>query len=361
MSAEVPFSSEPEMERPHARRARHARARRARRVGGARSLASGSPRRAHRAARGESPARRAAGGVAGAARGDQVPPGLVARGIAVLEEGLREEAIDTIAFLVREGVQIKIISGDGLATVQAVALAARGARRRARNRRPGSARRSRRARRGGTAPHRLRARAPGPEAGAGAGAHALGQVRRDGRRRRERRARTEGGAAGHRNGQRQPDGEGRGRPRPADERVLDRAASDRGGRRILRNTHRVARLFVTKSVYSAFLVAMFAIVPIAYPYLPRHLTIVSTLTVGLPAFFLALASSEGPVREPRDSSATSRGSRCRSAPWSRPSSRPRTSSRGTARPHAPRGAHDHRRSHGDHGTRRRGRRRARRA
>ena len=68
------------------------------------------------------------------------------------------------------------------------------------------------------------------------------------------------------------------------------------GRRILRNTQRVAKLFVTKSVYAALLLATLGLAPLAYPFLPRHLTIISTLTVGLPAFFLALAASEGPVR-----------------------------------------------------------------
>jgi hypothetical protein len=36
--------------------------------------------------------------------------------------------------------------------------------------------------------------------------------------------------------------------------------------------------------------------PIAYPFLPRHITVASTLTIGVPAFFLALSPSEGPVR-----------------------------------------------------------------
>ena len=68
------------------------------------------------------------------------------------------------------------------------------------------------------------------------------------------------------------------------------------GRRILRNTHRVAKLFVAKTVYSAVVLATLGLAPIAYPFLPRHLTIASTLTIGVPAFFLALAPSEGPVR-----------------------------------------------------------------
>jgi len=38
------------------------------------------------------------------------------------------------------------------------------------------------------------------------------------------------------------------------------------------------------------------ITPAEYPLLPRHLTIVGALTVGIPAFFLALAPSEGSWR-----------------------------------------------------------------
>ena len=68
------------------------------------------------------------------------------------------------------------------------------------------------------------------------------------------------------------------------------------GRRILRNIQRVTKLFVTKSVFAAFLIVAIGITPAEYPLLPRHLTIVGTLTVGIPAFFLALAPSEGPWR-----------------------------------------------------------------
>jgi len=68
------------------------------------------------------------------------------------------------------------------------------------------------------------------------------------------------------------------------------------GRQILRNIQRVTKLFVTKSVFAAFLIVAIGITPADYPLLPRHLTIVGTLTVGIPAFFLALAPSEGPWR-----------------------------------------------------------------
>ena len=71
------------------------------------------------------------------------------------------------------------------------------------------------------------------------------------------------------------------------------------GRRIIRNTHRVAKLFVTKTVYAAVLLATIGLAPISFPFLPRHLTVTASLTIGIPAFFLALAPSSGPVRRER--------------------------------------------------------------
>jgi len=61
------------------------------------------------------------------------------------------------------------------------------------------------------------------------------------------------------------------------------------GRRVIANIERVANLFVTKSVYAMLLAIAVGVVRWEYPFLPRHLTIVSTLTIGVPAFFLALA------------------------------------------------------------------------
>ncbi|MFN8109720.1 MAG: HAD-IC family P-type ATPase [Thermoleophilia bacterium] len=68
------------------------------------------------------------------------------------------------------------------------------------------------------------------------------------------------------------------------------------GRAVLRNLQRVAKLFVAKSVLAAFLILTVGLSPTTYPFLPRHLTLVSTLTVGIPAMVLALAPSEGPWR-----------------------------------------------------------------
>ncbi len=71
------------------------------------------------------------------------------------------------------------------------------------------------------------------------------------------------------------------------------------GRQILRNIQRVARLFVTKTVFTSFLGLTVAIPTATYPLLPRQFTIASTVTIGIPAFLLALAPSTGPWRPER--------------------------------------------------------------
>ncbi|GAA1900507.1 cation-translocating P-type ATPase [Streptantibioticus ferralitis] len=61
------------------------------------------------------------------------------------------------------------------------------------------------------------------------------------------------------------------------------------GRRVIGNITRVSNLFLTKTVYSVLLALLVVIWRVPYPFLPRHLTLLSTLTIGVPAFFLALA------------------------------------------------------------------------
>ena len=61
------------------------------------------------------------------------------------------------------------------------------------------------------------------------------------------------------------------------------------GRRVMANIERSANLFVTKTVYATLLAIAVVIAGWQYPYLPRHLTIISVFTIGIPGFFLALA------------------------------------------------------------------------
>ena len=71
------------------------------------------------------------------------------------------------------------------------------------------------------------------------------------------------------------------------------------GRQILRNIQRVARLFVTKTVFTATVGLAVAIPTGVFPLLPRQFSIASTVTIGIPAFLLALAPSSGPWRPDR--------------------------------------------------------------
>ncbi|MFE6100973.1 cation-translocating P-type ATPase [Streptomyces laurentii] len=64
------------------------------------------------------------------------------------------------------------------------------------------------------------------------------------------------------------------------------------GRRVIGNITRVATLFLTKTVYSVLLAVLVVVTGVQYPFLPRHLTLLSTLTIGVPAFFLALAPNK---------------------------------------------------------------------
>ncbi len=61
------------------------------------------------------------------------------------------------------------------------------------------------------------------------------------------------------------------------------------GRRVIANIERVANLFLTKTVYATLLAVAVGVARLPFPFYPRHLTIVSSLTIGIPAFFLALA------------------------------------------------------------------------
>ncbi|MEV5263690.1 cation-translocating P-type ATPase [Streptomyces werraensis] len=68
------------------------------------------------------------------------------------------------------------------------------------------------------------------------------------------------------------------------------------GRRVIGNITRVATLFLVKTVYSVLLAVLVVATQVEYPFLPRHLTLLSTLTIGVPAFFLALAPNKERAR-----------------------------------------------------------------
>jgi cation-transporting P-type ATPase E len=68
------------------------------------------------------------------------------------------------------------------------------------------------------------------------------------------------------------------------------------GRRVIANMERVANLFITKTVYATVLAVAVGLARLPFPFLPRHLTLVSTFTIGIPAFVLALAPNAAAAR-----------------------------------------------------------------
>jgi cation-transporting ATPase E len=68
------------------------------------------------------------------------------------------------------------------------------------------------------------------------------------------------------------------------------------GRRVIANIERVARLFLTKTVWAAVLALLTGVLLTEYPLRPRHLTVVDALTIGIPGFVLSFQPSHDPVR-----------------------------------------------------------------
>ena len=220
-------------------------------------------------------------------------------GLVVIAEELRADARETVAFLRAEGVELKVLSGDDPGTVASIAADA-------------------------GIPLRVPAIAeselptdPAELAQAARRATVIGRISPAGKRRVVESLRDQGyyvamvgdgvndvpalKAARLAIAQ----GSGTQMAKAVSDVVL--VSGDFGsvprmvaeGRKILRNIQRVAKLFVSKSVFAAFLILAIGLTPTEYPLLPRHLTLVAALTVGIPAFFLALAPSSGPWRTDR--------------------------------------------------------------
>ena len=234
-----------------------------------------------------------------AGSGPRFPDGVRALGLVLLAERLRPNAAETVAFFAAEEVELKVLSGDAPATAGAIARDA-GV--------PGSAP----ALDGEALP-------PQPAAlrEAVLSAPAVGRISPEGKR-----AVVDALGAGGRYVAMVGDGvndvpalkqarlaiaqgSGTQMARSVADLVLvrDDFAVVPGmvaeGRQILRNIQRVAQLFVTKSVFAAVLVLAVAIPTATFPLLPRQFTLASTVTIGIPAFVLALAPSSGPWRPER--------------------------------------------------------------
>jgi cation-transporting P-type ATPase E len=222
---------------------------------------------------------------------NELPDGLEVAGLVILEDEVRPEAPETVAYFERENVELKVISGDHPRTVSAVAARARVPR----------------------ADAVMDARELPPDDGALADAlerHAVfGRVDPHQKRamvgalqsRRHVVAMT-GDGVNDVLALKDADigvamGSGSSASRGASQLVLlddsfapiPRAVGE--GRRVINNIERVANLFLTKTVYSALLALAIGVVGMPFPFLPRHLTLIGSVTIGIPAFFLALAPS----------------------------------------------------------------------
>ena len=226
---------------------------------------------------------------AGSLDGESLPPGLRPAALIVLAERLRPDAADTIAYFAAQGVALKVISGDSPQTVSAVA-----------------------------------AQAGLPRAGDPVDARDLpGDPAQLGRLVEERSVFgrvtphqkqamvTALQARGHTvamTGDGVNDvlalkladlGIAMGSGAPATKAVAELVLLNGSfgalpgvvaeGRRVTANIERVANLFITKTVWATLLAVAVGVTLLPYPFLPRQLTIIDSLAIGIPSFFLALA------------------------------------------------------------------------
>ena len=231
-----------------------------------------------------------------ARRRREAPPRLAPLALVVLEETLRPDAAETIAYMREQEVDLKLISGDARETVTAVAARGRRAPRRRHDRGLRSCPRTRPAWPRRPSDNTIFCRIAPEQKKA-----LVGALRESGRYtamigdgvndvpalKQARLAVAMGSGAQVTKG-------------VADVVLLEdefarlpEAVAE--GRRIARNIHRLGRLYLTKTVYAATLILLVAVPGFAFPFLPRHLTLAGFLTIGIPSFVLALAPSDGPL------------------------------------------------------------------
>ena len=68
------------------------------------------------------------------------------------------------------------------------------------------------------------------------------------------------------------------------------------GRRTINNVERSATLFLSKTIYASFLALLFLFINYTYPFIPIQMTLINSLTIGIPAFILALEPNNSIVK-----------------------------------------------------------------
>ncbi len=218
-----------------------------------------------------------------------LPPGLAPAALVVLAERVREDAAETLAFFTAQGVSLKVISGDNPRTVGAVAAAVGipGAEN------PIDAR---------TLPDDLDELADVLEKHSVFGRVSPQQKRAvvAALQRRGHVVAMTGDGVNDVLALKDADiGVAMGNGSPATRAVAQIILLDNRfarlpsvvaeGRRVIANIERAANLFLVKNAYSLVLALITSVTFGAYPLAPVQLTLISTLTIGIPGFALALA------------------------------------------------------------------------
>lgn len=68
------------------------------------------------------------------------------------------------------------------------------------------------------------------------------------------------------------------------------------GRRTINNVERSATLFLSKTMYASLLAVLFIFINYSYPFQPIQMTLINSLTIGTPAFILALEANHDLVK-----------------------------------------------------------------
>ena len=214
---------------------------------------------------------------------DSALPLLTPSALVVIDQQLRDDAAETVAYFLEQDVALKVISGDNAATVGAIAERA-GI--------PG-------------AETPVDARNEDPVA-AVERASVFGRVNPDQKQDMVDALREEGHTVAMTGDgvndvlalKRADLGIAMGSGSPATRAVaqlvlldskwssLPRVVAE--GRRVLGNIERVSDVFLTKSMYALLIALATGVAAVPFPFLPRHLTLISALTIGIPGFFLAL-------------------------------------------------------------------------
>ncbi len=225
---------------------------------------------------------------AGAVTAEQPLPAVTPLAVVVIDQQLRSDAAETVAFFGDQGVAVKVISGDNAATVGAIA---------ARAGVPGA-----------DAPLDARSLPTTlDEMGAQLDSHSVfGRVTPDQKKmmvdalqQRGHTVTMTGDGVNDVLALKRSDlGIAMGSGAPATRAVAQIVLMNNKwstlphivfeGRRVLGNIERVSDVFLTKSIYAMIISLATGVFGVAFPFQPIQLTLVSSLTIGIPGFFLAL-------------------------------------------------------------------------